>query len=327
MKEAQKSAFAQQLLSGLPDAGGWGGAARADVGVRVRARNQECSRVLRALLDSGPGSGAAVGQGSDSGSGPMKVAVLYGAYHVADLHSRFLGLGLRPTFGIREPDQSRPVVPAGLVAWSMKRPQSRLWTSFMGPGPGSSRALVAAELALASSSESTPAAGAEVWVQGASADPGHDGATQALRVLAVTLLPLYLLLGALDWSVAQTLLAHALSVVLSSSSSSSSSSAVSWEGSVVAGPGSETGSLLALGLLYVMSYVQRHTSLLSTLSAVGVQWDRPLFDLPHPHTRRTRTRARGWVERYWSVRYQCDGAGASLTLAPPLSPLLESAKS
>jgi hypothetical protein len=45
-----------------------------------------------------------------------------------------------------------------------------------------------------------------------------------LRVLAVTLLPLYLLVGALDWSVAQTLLAHALSVVLSSFSSSASSS-------------------------------------------------------------------------------------------------------
>lgn len=275
LEEARKLAFAQQLLSGLPDAGGWGGAARSDVEVRVRARNKECCRVLGSFLQEAKGE--AVVEGGDKG--PRKVALLYGAYHVADLHERLLRLGLRPSAG----DAKTHVVPSGLVAWSMKRPRPRLRPFSMGLASDSRTALVAAELETSSSSPSTSSSAEErssqpsVWVRDTPASRGQESHTESLRTLAVVLLPLYLLLGAVDWSLAQSLLAQALSTALKGSSSGLADTAGLGLG-LSSGSGSGA-SLVALSLLYLGSYVQRHAGLLQTLAGTVVQWDRPLFDL------------------------------------------------
>ena len=88
---AKKLAFAQTLCSGVPDSGSWGGEARSDVEVRVRGRNKECARIVAELLAEYKQNR---GIRTDT-TAPPTIAVLYGAYHVADLHGRFVKAGLR----------------------------------------------------------------------------------------------------------------------------------------------------------------------------------------------------------------------------------------
>jgi len=82
--DASRLAFTQQLLSGLADAGSWGGEAQSDIAVRITARNQECCRTLRFFLSNLPNKNIS------SAHPTMKVAVLYGAYHIQDLKRRFV---------------------------------------------------------------------------------------------------------------------------------------------------------------------------------------------------------------------------------------------
>jgi hypothetical protein len=92
--------FAQLLQSGLPDDGAWGGQARSDTDIRVLARNAECCKVLESFINEFK----AVGQGLK-----LRVAVLYGAYHIADLRNRITAqLGLQEN-----------ITEDNFVAWSV----------------------------------------------------------------------------------------------------------------------------------------------------------------------------------------------------------------
>jgi len=107
---ARKLAFAQTLVSGVPDSGSWGGEARSDVEVRVRSRNKECIKCIEWVLLKGledvRARSAVPGPGSGSGSEgrlwkqpppdrPLSIAVLYGVYHIGDLHTRLKRLGFK----------------------------------------------------------------------------------------------------------------------------------------------------------------------------------------------------------------------------------------
>lgn len=90
--EARRIAFAQQLLTGLPDSGRFGGEAMSDTDVLVRARNEECMRVVDLFV--------AEANNRSSGSGERaecKIALLYGAYHCIDLQSRLRSRGFALT--------------------------------------------------------------------------------------------------------------------------------------------------------------------------------------------------------------------------------------
>jgi hypothetical protein len=81
----RKLAFAQHILSGAADSGAWGGEASSDIAVRVYARNAECCRILDAFVEE-------AARGHDiNGNSPhstVDIAIIYGAYHIADLTRR-----------------------------------------------------------------------------------------------------------------------------------------------------------------------------------------------------------------------------------------------
>lgn len=89
--DARKLAFAQQLISGVPDEGSWGGMAKSDISVRVKSRNQECCNVLSNFLSE---LTISANESSVDASKEKKIAVLYGAYHIKDLITRFSRLDL-----------------------------------------------------------------------------------------------------------------------------------------------------------------------------------------------------------------------------------------
>ncbi len=106
---ARKLAFTQQMLSGLPDSGAWGGEARSDTTVRIETRNRKCVETLQSFLDEIP-------QGVPHRSGspvtqPKRIAVLYGAYHIASLSKCLYEMGC-----LKAGREER------LVAWSMNAP-------------------------------------------------------------------------------------------------------------------------------------------------------------------------------------------------------------
>lgn len=216
---ARKLAFAQEILAGLPDAGEWGGAAKSDVEVRVKARNAECCRVLDSFLRGG--------------AAPPRIAVLYGAYHIEDLSKRFVSMGLRPVSTLPSAAALTPNSldtskvedpPSHLVAWSMRRPRSQ-----------------------AGGMLSTPA---------------------SLVATIGTATPLYLLFGGLDW----WLLLHLSAAGVAFWSNGGPGGAAN----VV--PDSPVISPVAVALIYFMTYVQRRLALLQTISQVGLEWQRPLFE-------------------------------------------------
>jgi hypothetical protein len=100
LREARKLAFAQQMMSGLPDAGSWGGEAMSDTTVRVKARNRKCLNILQSFYQEI--------SAKNSDSTKKRIAILYGAYHINDLHNNLEDMGLIKT----EPDSK-------IVAWSM----------------------------------------------------------------------------------------------------------------------------------------------------------------------------------------------------------------
>eukprot|EP00596_Hydrurales_sp_CCMP1899_P007203 CAMPEP_0119039516 /NCGR_PEP_ID=MMETSP1177-20130426/9062_1 /TAXON_ID=2985 /ORGANISM="Ochromonas sp, Strain CCMP1899" /LENGTH=374 /DNA_ID=CAMNT_0007003509 /DNA_START=468 /DNA_END=1589 /DNA_ORIENTATION=- len=122
---AKKLAFAQQLISGVPDAGSWGGEALSDTEVRIKARNTECCRVLQCFLEehsktvqeSIPVTQEEINQINDrplslpeKSPEHLKIAILYGAYHISDLSKRLTKMGLKKEST------------TALTAWSMDSP-------------------------------------------------------------------------------------------------------------------------------------------------------------------------------------------------------------
>ena len=81
---ADRLAFTQQILSGLVDAGSWGGASKSDIEVRIHARNRECCAVLKSFLHD-----LAERPNTATFNRTKKIAVVYGVYHIDDLKQRF----------------------------------------------------------------------------------------------------------------------------------------------------------------------------------------------------------------------------------------------
>ena len=229
---ATKLAFAQQLVSGLPDAGAWGGAALSDVEVRVKARNTECCRVLQDVLDAG-------------GVNVTKVAILYGAYHVDDLRAKLAGMGLQPVAADDGEQQ--------LTAWSMPLPRPVLPSA---AAPAASAVAGAVYLFL----------GALDWVvaldffvdaarRTAVVFAGGGGAGmegQPVHTAAVTAL-LHALLGLgtpVDQATANAFVLSPDDVIVE----------------------------LSLLVVWAVWYVQRHVGLLVAAGAIGIRWDKGLFD-------------------------------------------------
>ena len=86
-QKAKKIMFAQELVTGALDAGDWGGLARSNTEVYVKQRNSECCRVLQGFLSE---------YDESDKTREVKIAILYGAFHIKDLSSQLLSMGLEP---------------------------------------------------------------------------------------------------------------------------------------------------------------------------------------------------------------------------------------
>ena len=310
LKGAKKLAFAQQLISGMPDAGAWGGEALSDIEVRVRARNAECCRVLMHFLEeySEQVSLASTHPHGTTSSNPviapLKVAILYGAYHIDDLQTKLQALGLK-----KDQVAVGATAVSKLAAWTM-----------IGPSSSSTSIQSSSDASLRSSLPDAPL-DALSSLTGVIEPP--DDATRSPSVTDLVAMDptvtittavacvAYLFLGALDWFllldfVVDTLrhLAGAgtyVSEVWNTATSTvgmadvdkqetpihvSFVASVLHEAFGMGGEGSSRDSFtdddrlfeLSAVVLYSLAYVQRHLSALRTVSAVGVQWDRGLFD-------------------------------------------------
>ena len=176
---ARKLAFTQQVLSGLPDAGAWGGEARSDTTVRVRARNRKCLDTLQCFLDELSTSNSS--KSSDPGK-PERIAILYGAYHIAQLSNSLSDLGLVK------------VVPSGgaldkITAWTVDTPRAGSPISVNQEGTAS------------------PAS--------SSLSPSHVQSLMSTRSIFALLVvvPLYLAAGAFDWWAVVKLITDELSTL------------------------------------------------------------------------------------------------------------------
>eukprot|EP01036_Dinobryon_divergens_P029509 gene29509-38613_t len=237
--DAKKLAFAQELLSGIPDAGSWGGEALSDTAVRIIARNKECCR-------NSDDSTATLDGSLQHGEGRLTVAVLYGAYHVNDLAERFVNdLGLVPstttTATAETISSSKPDVPDNLTCWRIQ-------------APSLGRAL-------------SPTSGDD---SGSGSGSGSDITTRNTKTLAVLAggVGLYLFAGAMDWLLLCDVLAKALQVYVEGSLSLLPEAPPTL-------PPLDTTVLVAG--FYLIFYIQRHLYMLRQIGLVGIQWDRGLF--------------------------------------------------
>jgi hypothetical protein len=299
---AKKLAFAQQLISGMPDAGAWGGEALSDIEIRVRARNAECCRVLMHFLEEHSeqvsSSQRELGQGSPVVA-PLKVAILYGAYHIDDLRTKLQTMGLK-----RLQKAAGTCDASKLTAWTMAGPSPSTSTSSQLSALADSPPLALSDSPLRASSLSTTAVESPVDVTNSSPSIADLFTTDTSVTITTALACLaYLFLGALDWFllldfVVDTL-RHLVGEVWSTAGSTTTTTGMGGQEpqahvSIVAsvlhqafGMGSDSdGSFtdddrlfeLSAVVLYSLAYVQRHLSALRTVSSVGVQWDRGLFD-------------------------------------------------
>lgn len=280
---AKKLAFAQQLISGVPDSGAWGGEALSDTEVRVKARNRECCRVLKGFLDEheecarkrslaptpkSPELASSDGKTSFSHQGEgrgdeIKVAILYGAYHIGDLSAKLKAMGLKSESA------------SSLTAWTMDCPSneraphhtSRSRTQIRKSRQGS----VEIEGNLF---------GLRSVVQVLSRVK-----SPALSIAVAGICTTYLVLGALDWWLLIDFLVEVGKSISSTVNTERSSSALN--GMLLQLLMGDSDTLLtddgkifeaSLAVLYSVAYVQRHLWALRTASSVGVQWDRGLFE-------------------------------------------------
>jgi len=228
---ARKLAFTQQMLSGLPDSGAWGGEAMSDTTVRVKARNRKCLETLQSFLKELPDVNEAECE-------PKRIAILYGAYHIASLSTSMVDMGLLKTN--KSPESTK----GPLVAWTMNAP-NRVSQGKMAPGSGIGK---------------DPA---EVVSYAGSLLTGGSP-RQALAVLLVV--PLYLAVGAFDWWALVKLTTDAVQA------------GVTWGFGGASTDISALASSVGCGVVYFIFYVQRHLSILRSFSQYGVQWERTLFE-------------------------------------------------
>lgn len=298
---ASKLSFAQQLLSGLPDSGAWGGEALSDIPIRVLARNQECVRVLSGFLDEhtefvqgkiknevcGSLEKALYRQNSvliskkNNDEDPvtdsvetnpvdeeLKIAVLYGAYHINDLTKRFINdIGLTP-----KPSDSP--VNSQITAWTVPNATKK---------PISTQLASELEGSLKSNMEKR---------HNLTLGVGFEGLSPNTAVTLVSCFMGYLIVGALDWWVLVDLFARTLelltkhdnniSIISNSLLSGVITNMCKYEDCLDVGKNTaeqtyDTLSYMFLSISYFILYIQRHSFLLKKISYVGIQWDRGLF--------------------------------------------------
>lgn len=280
---AKKLAFAQQLISGVPDSGAWGGEALSDTEVRVKARNRECCRVLKGFLDeheegarkrsltaaprpaerTSSDAKSTYPQQGEGKSDEIKVAILYGAYHIGDLSAKLKAMGLKSESA------------SSLTAWTMDCPSNERATHH------SSRSGVHARKSKRGSEEvEGNIFGLRSVVQVLSRVK-----SPALSVAVAGICTTYLVLGALDWWLLIDFLVEVGKSISSTISTERSGNALT--GILMQFLMGDSDTLLtddakifeaSLAVLYGVAYVQRHLWALRTASSVGVQWDRGLFD-------------------------------------------------
>ena len=83
--------------------------AMSDAAVRVKARNRKCLDTLQAFLDELP----ALIPAASGAEGPKRIAILYGAYHIASLSNNLADMGL-----VRTGAKDR------FVAWTVNAPSA-----------------------------------------------------------------------------------------------------------------------------------------------------------------------------------------------------------
>ena len=274
---AKKLAFAQQLISGVPDSGSWGGESLSDTEVRVKARNAECCRVLKGFLDEHEVSvhdrasqlsvNLLTKQRKNESAelkddDELKVAILYGAYHIGDLSTKLKSMGLK----------SESV--ASLTAWNMEYPSE----SHLAPSPDSTSEAVINAVDVKNTAKSVPIGFQSVL------NSFKKVQYPFLTIGVASACTFYLVLGALDW--------YLLIDFLVEVGHSTLKSTIMDENSVLIGflqQLFELGSTnvlsendkvleISFALIYTVAYVQRHLFALRTASTVGVQWDRGLFE-------------------------------------------------
>lgn len=258
LQSVKKLLFAQEIMSGLPDAGAWGGAARSDTTVRVVARNKECIRVLAALMAELSSThrqrNSSAKDNSEVASNNTKIAILYGAYHIADLTNRLT----EELHFI--PDPSHP--PTYLVAWEIPSP----------PSDCSENNSTADKAATTNTSTTMTSA------------PPRLRSSQIILLSAVAVV--YLILGAVDWLALCTLLTHTvehlahllLDLLTTFGHENSPEIQVYWKGNTqIRDELRQAVNRTLFTTSYAVLYVLRHHYLLKKISYNGIQWEKGLF--------------------------------------------------
>jgi hypothetical protein len=286
---ARKLAFAQQLISGVPDSGSWGGEALSDTEVRVKARNTECCRVLKGFLEEHeeaarvlalpeqsssveniPKTTSKISSASTAStevkSSELKIAILYGAYHIEDLSAKLRAMGMKAESA------------SSLTAWSMEYP------SIASPSDHTLKDSLQKEKDKDVTHVPTAAKKNFFGAQSiAKALKSIKGSGLSISVAGIC--TMYLVVCALDWWLMIDFLVEVVQGLRNSVSSGAANSIVTdFVRHIIAGevgePLSEDAKIveISLSVLYSLAYVQRHLWALRAASSVGVQWDRGLFD-------------------------------------------------
>lgn len=288
MFAARKLAFAQQLISGVPDSGSWGGEALSDTEVRVKARNTECCRVLKGFLEEHEGAAKILAlpdqlssvenipkttskissPSTEVKSSELKIAILYGAYHIEDLSAKLRAMGMKAESA------------SSLTAWTMEYP------SVASPSDHALKANVQKDkekekdVAHAKTAAKKNLFGAQTIAKAFKSIKGSG-----LSISVAGICTMYLVVCALDWWLMIDFLVEVVQGLRNSVSSGAANSVVTdFVRLIIAGevgePLSEDAKIveISLSVLYSLAYVQRHLWALRAASSVGVQWDRGLFD-------------------------------------------------
>jgi hypothetical protein len=283
---AKKLAFAQQLISGVPDAGSWGGEALSDTEVRIKARNTECCRVLQCFLEehsntvqeSIPITQEEINQIKDRPlllpPEHLKIAILYGAYHISDLSKRLTKMGLKKEST------------SALTAWSMDSPFTdplhSLSPSSLSPLSSSiSSETVESQLKVEKDISTTENNDDNQKYSDRSSPFSKNALLTALVGIVCTT---YLVLGALDWLVLIDFLVEIVKRIASTTVVSKDSFISSLLNQLIENNSNfsltENDKVfeISFAVVYTVAYIQRHLAAQRTASFIGVQWDRGLFE-------------------------------------------------
>lgn len=208
----------------------------------------------------------------------LKIAILYGAYHISDLSMRLSKMGLKKESA------------SSLTAWSMDspftEPTSTTASSLSSP-TSSSFSSVIKESPLTNVDKSVIEYKSEK-----SASSSIINFTEILKTYKNPLLTLlvgllcttYLVIGALDWFVLIDFLVEIIKRITSTTVVSKDSLISAFLNRLIEDNTNfsltENDKIfeISFAVVYTVAYVQRHLFAQRTASFVGVQWDRGLFE-------------------------------------------------